>query len=90
MLTALLVTSCFVMGVLFLVIASFLLDQGFRRAARANLVAALCCVVSGVVLPVSARCVSAEGEQVHEHALRCMLMHRDDDRGGGGQRLRRR
>jgi hypothetical protein len=53
MLTALLVTSCLVMGVLFLVIASFLLDQGFRRAARANLVAALCCVVSGVVLPVS-------------------------------------
>jgi hypothetical protein len=53
MLTALLVTSCLVMAVLFLVIAAFLQGQGFRRAARANLVAALCCAVSGVVLPMS-------------------------------------
>ncbi|HYJ76861.1 MAG TPA: hypothetical protein VEV65_14735 [Kineosporiaceae bacterium] len=50
MLTALLVTSCLVMAVLFVVIASFLQGQGFRRAARADLVAALCCVVSAVVL----------------------------------------
>jgi hypothetical protein len=52
-LTALLVTSCVVMGVLFLVVASFLQAQGFRRAGRANVSAALCCVVSGVVLPVT-------------------------------------
>jgi len=51
MLTALLVTSCLVLGVLFLVIASFLQEQGYRRAAGANLAAALCCVVSGLVLP---------------------------------------
>jgi hypothetical protein len=53
MLTALLVTSCFVMGVLFLVVSSFLHGQGFRRAARANLEAALCCLLSGAVLPVT-------------------------------------
>jgi hypothetical protein len=53
MLTALLVTSCFVLGVLFLIVASFLQAQGFRRAGRANLVAALCCVVSGIVLPMT-------------------------------------
>ena len=52
MLTALLVTSCLVIGVLFLVVAAFLQGQGYRRAARANLVAALCCVVSGVVMPL--------------------------------------
>ena len=53
MLTALLVTSCFVMGVLFLIVASFLQGQGFRRAGRANLAASLCCVVSGVILPMT-------------------------------------
>ena len=55
MLTSLLVTSCFVMAVLFLVVASFLQAQGFRRAGRANLVAAICCVFSGVVLPMTQR-----------------------------------
>jgi lipopolysaccharide export LptBFGC system permease protein LptF len=51
--TALLVTSCFVLGALFLVVASFLHGQQFRRAARANLAAAGCCLVSGLVLPTT-------------------------------------
>jgi hypothetical protein len=53
MLTALLVTSCFVMAGLFLIVATFLQAQGFRRAGRANLAAAVCCVVSGVILPMT-------------------------------------
>ena len=52
MLTALLVTSCLVMAVLFLVVAASLQAQGFRRASRANLSASLCCLVSAVVLPL--------------------------------------
>lgn len=52
MLTALLVTSCFVMTVLFLVVAASLQAQGFRRAARANLSASLCCAVSALVMPL--------------------------------------
>jgi uncharacterized membrane protein YvlD (DUF360 family) len=52
MLTALLVTSCLVMGVLFLVVASFMQGQGFRRAARADLAAAVCCLASAIVLPL--------------------------------------
>ena len=52
MVTALLMASCFVMGVLFVVIASWMQTLGFRRAAAANLAAALCCVLSGAALPL--------------------------------------
>jgi hypothetical protein len=52
MLTALLVSTCFFMAVLFLVIASRMQDYGFHRAATANRAAAACCAVSGVVLPL--------------------------------------
>jgi hypothetical protein len=52
MLTALLVASCFLMTVLFLVIASWLQNLAFRRAATAHRVAAVCCAVSGLVLPL--------------------------------------
>ena len=52
MLTALLMASCFVMAVLFLIIASTMIDLSFRRAAAANLAAAVCCAVSGLILPL--------------------------------------
>jgi hypothetical protein len=52
MLTALLMASCFLMAVLFLIIASSMIDLAFRRAAVANLAAAACCAVSGLVLPL--------------------------------------
>jgi hypothetical protein len=52
MLTALLVSTCFLTAVLFLVIASWMQGQAFRRAATANRVAAACCAVSGLVLPL--------------------------------------
>jgi hypothetical protein len=51
MLTALLVAGCFVIAVLFLVVASSMQNLAFRRAAAANLAAAVCCAVSGLVLP---------------------------------------
>lgn len=53
MITALLMASCFVMAVLFVVIASWMQARGFRRAAAANSAAAVCCAVSGVALPLS-------------------------------------
>ncbi len=46
----LLVLSCFLMAVLFMVIASWMQDQTFRRAARADLAAAACCAIGGLVL----------------------------------------
>jgi hypothetical protein len=52
MLTALLVSTCYLMAVLFLVIASWMQNQGFRRAATADRAAAACCAVSGLVLPL--------------------------------------
>jgi hypothetical protein len=52
MLTALLMASCFVMAVLFLLIAWSLQKLSFRRAAAAHRTAAVCCLVSGIVLPL--------------------------------------
>lgn len=52
MLTALLVSTCLFMAVLFLVIASWMQNQGFRRAATADWAAAACCAVSALVLPL--------------------------------------
>ncbi|MGZ4604208.1 MAG: hypothetical protein ACXV0U_11510 [Kineosporiaceae bacterium] len=52
MLTALLVAGCFFTAVLFLVIASWMQTQSFRRAARANAAAGLCCGVSALALPL--------------------------------------
>jgi hypothetical protein len=59
MLTALLVASCFLMAVLFLVIASWLQNLGFRRAAGAHRAAAVCCLASGLVLPLQETAVPA-------------------------------
>jgi len=49
--TSVLVASCVVMAALFGVIATWMQSQGYRRAARANLVAGLCCLLGGVILP---------------------------------------
>lgn len=57
MLTAVLVTSCFMMAVLFTIIASWMQDQSFRRAARADLAAAACCAFGGALVPFSAQAV---------------------------------
>jgi hypothetical protein len=58
MLTALFVASCLVMAVLFLVIATWMQGQTFRRAAAANLAASACCAVSGLVLPLGESAVA--------------------------------
>jgi hypothetical protein len=52
MLTALLVAICFFIAVLFVVIASWMQAQSFRRAARANVAAGVCCAVSAIVMPL--------------------------------------
>jgi fructose-1-phosphate kinase PfkB-like protein len=44
----LIMTVCFLTAVKFLLIAFWMMDQPFRRAARVNLVGAGLCVVAGV------------------------------------------
>jgi hypothetical protein len=39
------------MAVMFTIIASWMQDQGFHRAARANLAAAACCALGGALVP---------------------------------------
>ena len=55
----LIIVSCFVMAGSFMVIASWMQDQAFRRAARADLAAAGCCAVGGLVVAMGAQTVPA-------------------------------
>jgi hypothetical protein len=57
--TAVLVVSCFLMAVLFTVIASWMQDQAFHRAARANLAAAACCALGGALVPFGGQTLPA-------------------------------
>jgi hypothetical protein len=50
--TTVLVASCFVMAGLFLIVASSMHGLAFRRAAGANIAAALCCALGGAVVPL--------------------------------------
>jgi hypothetical protein len=47
------------MAVLFTVLASWLRDLALHRSARANLTAAVCCVVSAMVVPFGGQAVPA-------------------------------
>ena len=57
--TAVLVVSCFLMAVLFTVIASWMQDQAFHRSARADLAAAACCAVGGALVPFGGQALPA-------------------------------
>ncbi len=57
--TAVLVVSCFLMAVLFTVIASWMQDQSFHRSARANLAAAACCAIGGALVPFGGQTLPA-------------------------------
>ncbi len=59
MLTAVLVASCFLMAVMFTVIASWMQDQAFHRSARANLAAAACCALGGALVPFGDQVLAA-------------------------------
>ena len=49
-LTTVLVASCVVMAGLFAVLASWMRGQSYRRAARADLAAGVCCLLGAAVL----------------------------------------
>lgn len=59
MLIAFVVASCVLAAALFTVIASWMRDQSLHRSARANLGAAVCCLVAAVLAPFSAQTVPA-------------------------------
>ena len=50
-LTSVLVASCIVLAALFAVMAALMHYQGYQRAARANLVAGLCCLLGALIVP---------------------------------------
>ncbi len=55
--TSVLVASCIVLAALFGVIAAFMHDQGYQRAASANFAAGLCCLLGAVLLPSGSQAV---------------------------------
>ena len=59
MLTAFVVASCVLAAGLFTVIASWMRDQSLERSARANLGAAVCCLVAAALAPFSAQTLPA-------------------------------
>jgi hypothetical protein len=59
LLTGLIIMSCVLMAVLFTVLASWMRDHALHRSARANLLAAVCCGVSAVVVAFGGQALPA-------------------------------
>jgi hypothetical protein len=58
-LTGILMASCVLMVILFLVLASWMEDHALHLSAQANLMAAACCAVSAAVVPLGGQTLAA-------------------------------